>query len=595
MRPIGFLEAAAQEQAQRVSNRGAVVRRLLAELRPHRRTLLSALGFVVVAALSQAAGPWLVGRAIDRDIGGGDAWGLLQTMLLLFGVYVAGALAARAQVRRVGAIAQHVLAELRARLFDRLQVLPLSYFDRRPLGDLMSRLLSDVDTLSQLLSQGMTQLLGAMLGLVGIMIAMLVLDVRLALVCFTVIPTMLGTTAFFAARARAAYRRTRKTVGDVTADLQEEIGGIREAQAFSRTAENIRRFAARNAANRDANVAAVGITSAFPPSIDVLSTLSIALVVGYGGSRVVAGQLSIGLLAAFLLYVQQFFRPLQLAASVYALSQSALAGSERIFGILDEATEPPDDGDAIVLGQTEGRLRFENVSFGYDPARPVLHDVDFEVAPGQSVALVGKTGAGKTTISSLIPRFYDPTAGTVRIDGHDLRSVSRASLRAQMAVVLQEPFSFSGTVAANIGYGRQGATREQIEAAARVARAHDFIAELPAGYDAVLGEGGATLSQGQRQLLALARALLADPRIGILDEAPASIDARTEAQIQQALTRVLAGRTSIVIAHRLSTVRNADLLLVIDAGRIVERGTHDSLVAAGGRYAALVREQFGTA
>ena len=594
MRPIGVLEAAAQAQASRASNRGAVLRRLLAELRPHGPTLLSALGFVIVAALAQAAGPWLVGRAIDRDIGGGDAPGLLRTILLLLGVYATGALAGRAQVRRVGATAQHILAGLRARLFDRLQVLPLSYFDRRPLGDLMSRLLSDVETVSQLLSQGMTQLVGTMLGLVGIMIAMLVLDFRLALACFTVIPTMLGTTAFFGARARAAYRKTRKTVGDVTADLQEGIGGIREAQAFSRTAENIRRFETRNAANRDANVAAVGITSALPPSIDVLSTLSIALVVGYGGSRVVAGQLSIGLLAAFLLYMQQFFRPLQLAASVYALSQSALAGSERIFGVLDQKSEPPDADDAIALGQAEGRLTFESVSFGYDPARPVLHDIDFEVAPGQLVALVGRTGAGKTTIANLIPRFYDPTAGTVKIDGHDLRSVSRTSLRAQMAVVLQEPFSFSGTVADNIGYGRQGATRPEIEAAARVARAHDFVAALPDGYDTVLGEGGATLSQGQRQLLAFARALLADPRILILDEATSSIDTRTEAQIQEALTQVLAGRTSIVIAHRLSTVRNADVLLVIDDGRIVERGTHESLVTAGGRYAELVRQQFRT-
>ncbi len=591
MRWVGGIETMAQAK-QRAQNKGAVARRLAAELAPHTGVLLQALFFILISAATQALAPWLVSRAIDRDIGAHDGIGLLRTMSILLGVYVIGALSQRAQTRRIGATGQHLLAVIRGKLFDQLQALPLAFFDKRPVGDLMSRLLSDVDTLNQLLSQGLTQLLGSLLGLVGILVAMLLLNVRLALVCFTIIPAMLLTTAFFAARARAAFRKTRQTVGDVTADLQEEIVGVRQAQAFNRTNVNIERFRTRNAANRDANVAAVGITSAFPPAIDVLSTLSTALVIGYGGYLVFHDRLSIGLLAAFLIYVQQFFRPVQLAASVYTLAQSALAGSERIYGILDEPRETADPPDAVALPKITGRIALENVSFAYDAAHPVLHDVSFEIAPGQTVALVGKTGAGKTTIASLIPRFYDVTGGVVRVDGHDVKQVTRASLRAQMAMVLQEPFLFTGTLAENIAYGRPAATRAEIETAARAVDAHAFIAALPTGYDTLLGEGGGTLSQGQRQLIAFARAVLADPHILILDEATANIDTRTEAIIQKALAKLLAGRTSIVIAHRLSTIRHADLILVIDAGRILERGTHDALLAANGPYADLHRRQF---
>ncbi|MDF2702747.1 MAG: Lipid export ATP-binding/permease protein MsbA, partial [Rubrobacteraceae bacterium] len=541
---VRSLESIARAPQERAENRRATARRLVGELRPYGRRLSLALVLVAVGALSQAGGPWLIGRAIDRSILGEDPSGLFRTMALLFGVYVAGTLATRGQIRQVGTVGQSVLASLRERIFERLQRLPLRFFDRRPAGDLMSRVTNDVDTLNQLLSQGFTQLLGALFSLVGIVGAMLILDWRLALVCFTIIPVMLLTNVLFARRARRAFRTTRETVGDVTAGLQEEIIGVREAQAFNRTEANIERFRERNEANRAANIQAVAITAAFAPAIDVLSTLATAVVIGYGGYLVVTGTLTVGLLTAFLIYVQQFFRPIQLASQVYTQAQAALAGAERIYNILDEEPEPPDPPGAERLETVEGLVTFEMVSFAYEPGRPVLRDVSFEVEPGRTVALVGPTGAGKTTIANLIPRFYDATEGSVRVDGHDVREVERRNLRRHIATVIQEPFLFSGTVAENIGYGRTGASREEVEAAARAVSAHDFIERLPQGYDTRLGPGGGTLSGGQRQLVSFARAVLADPRILILDEATSNIDTRTEALIQEALRTLLEGRTS---------------------------------------------------
>jgi ATP-binding cassette, subfamily B, multidrug efflux pump len=581
---------------ERAGDRGATTRRLLGELRPYSGKLVLVLGLVVLGAASQAGGPWLIGRAIDRYILRGDVSGLSRIMLVLLGVYVVGAIASRGQVYQVGSIGQSLLATMRTRIFDRLQHLPLGFFDRRPVGDLMSRVTNDVDTLNQLFSQGLTQLLGSLFSLIGIVVAMLFLDWNLALACFTIIPIMLLLTSFFARRARRAFRLTRETVGDVTAGVQEDLVGVREAQAFNRTEENIARFRRRNAANRDANVQAVAITSAFAPTIDMLSTLATALVIGYGGYLVFSGSLSIGILSAFLIYVQQFFRPIQLASQVYTQAQAAVAGAERIYNILDEEPEPEDPQDVPKLGQAKGRISFEHVTFAYDPGHAVLHDVNFQVEPGMTVALVGPTGAGKTTISSLIPRFYDTTEGRVLIDGRDVRELARKDLRANIGIVLQEPFLFSGTIAENIGYGRSGdpseATREEVEDAARIVNANDFITALPEGYDTVLGEGGGALSHGQRQLLSFARAVLTDPRILILDEATSNIDTRTEAIIQRALATLLEGRTSFVIAHRLSTIRNADLILVVEDGSIAERGDHATLLGKNGLYAGLYRRQF---
>ncbi|HEY7779446.1 MAG TPA: ABC transporter ATP-binding protein [Ktedonobacterales bacterium] len=581
-----------QASEERASRGGATTLRLLGELGPYGRQLLKILLLIVVGAGAQAGGPYLIGRAIDVDILGRDLRGLALTMALLFVVYVAGWLASREQTYLVGATGQRVLAGLRERLFARFQRLPLGYFDRRPVGDLMSRVLNDIDTVNQLLSQGLTQVLGSLFSLVGILIAMLALNRRLALVSFTVLPVMLVTTFFFARLSRRAFRRTRQTVGDVTAGIQEEIVGVRQAQAFNRAEENIARFEERNAANRDANIEAVAVTAAFAPSIDVLSTLASAIVLGYGGYLALSGALSIGLLAAFLLYVQQFYRPIQLISTVYTQAQAALAGGERIYAILDEPTEPPDPPGTPDLGPIAGRVAFDHVTFAYTAGRVVLHGVSFAVPAGATVALVGRTGAGKTTIANLIPRFYDVTSGAVLVDGHDVRLVTRASLRHQIGIVAQEPFLFSGTVAENIAYGRPEAGPVAIEAAARAVDAHDFIAALPQGYATPLGEEGGTLSQGQRQLLSFARAILADPRILILDEATSAIDTRTEATIQRALATLLAGRTSVVIAHRLSTIRNADLILVIEDGLIIERGSHAELLAADGAYAALYRRQF---
>ncbi len=581
-----------EQEVERVQDRSGVLMRLLRLLKPYRLMVALSLVLVLINAISQGASPYLIGKAVDEMISTSNRAGLAQTMILLAIVYLAGMVSTRYQIFLMAKVGQNLLAGLRQDVFEKLQALSLQYLESKQAGDLMSRLINDIDVLNNFFSQSLVQMIGAMFALLGIAVAMLLLNWLLGLGVLVVVPVLLLVTNLFSRWARVAFRRTRETIGDVTAGLQEELGGVKVAQAFNRTNENVRRFAQRNAANRDANVSATAVTSAFNPAMDVLSTLDLALVAALGGGLAVAGTITVGTVVAFLQYVSNFFRPIQTVAQMWTLAQSALAASERIFGLLDVEPNVQDKPDAKPAGMIAGKVQFENVWFAYKEDEPVLRDVSFTAEPGQTVALVGPTGAGKTTIASLIARFYDVSAGRILIDGQDVRDLQQRSLRQQMGIVTQEPFLFSGTLIENIRYGRLDASDEEVVEAACIANADDFIQRLPDGYRTEIGERGKLLSQGQRQLISIARAVLANPRILIMDEATASVDTRTEVLIQRALKKLLEGRTSFVIAHRLSTIRNASQVLVIDDGRIVERGTHQSLLELGGLYAELYNRQF---
>jgi ATP-binding cassette, subfamily B, multidrug efflux pump len=588
----GPMRRTIQVTEEKPKDRKRVVLRMVGLLKPYMGLVMAAMGMVILAAAAQGASPYLIGVAVDEMITTGNTAGLAQIMLALGATYLVQLAATRYQIIYMAKAGQQLLADLRQRVFEKLESLSLQYLESQQAGDLMSRLVNDIDALNSFFSQALIQMIGSLFALLGISVAMMLLNWQLGLTVLVMVPLLLFVTNVFSRWARRAFRRTRETLGDVSAGLEEELGGVKVAQAFNRTGENIRRFAQRNAANRDANVNATAVTSAFTPAMDVLSMVDMALVAAVGGALAISGTISVGVVVAFLQYVQNFFRPIQTVAQMWTSAQSALAAAERVFDLLDRDPDVQDVAGAIEMKPIHGEVTFSDVSFSYRDGTPVLQEVSFTAKHSQTVAVVGPTGAGKTTLVSLLARFYDVTGGQVLIDGTDIRSVQQRSLRRQMGIVTQDPFLFSGTLMENLRYGRLDATDEEVFEAARISNADEFIRRLPNGYETEVGQRGSLLSQGQRQLIAIARAVLANPRILIMDEATASVDTRTEVMIQEALKKLLEGRTSFVIAHRLSTIRNADLVLVIDDGKIVERGRHAELIEKGGLYADLYNRQF---
>lgn len=524
--------------------------------------------------------------------------GLLRLSLELVVLFVAGAITGGAMFFLMGWMGQHVLRQMQIDLFAQLHRLTLSFYSKHESGDLMSRITNDVSTIQQAIGFALVQVLSGGVLLIWIAYTMLRANWAYALLSLTVLPLMVVATLWFSSQARKAFRASREKIGDVNAELQEGISGVREVQAFGREEANIERFTQSSAAYRDANVRAVAYTSALGPTLEALGYLAIAIVAGVGGLFLLRGQtiggatVSLGLIVAFLGYAQRLNQPIAMISIMWTNIQSAIAGGERIFDLLDEVPEIDEKRDATTMPPIQGRVVYTSVQAEYKSDEPVLRNVDLTAEPGQTIAIVGPTGAGKTTLVNLLPRFYDVTGGAVTIDGVDVRDVTLHSLRRQIGVVLQDSFLFSDTVMNNIRFGRPDARDEEVIAAAQLARAHDFIERLSDGYQTVLGERGSGLSQGQRQLLSIARAALAQPRILILDEATSSVDTRTERQIQAALEQIMEGRTSFVIAHRLSTIRNADQVLVLVKGEIVERGRHEALLAQRGVYYDLYMSQF---
>jgi ABC-type multidrug transport system fused ATPase/permease subunit len=569
------------------------LRGLLELLRPYRsRVVAMFLALALATGASLAPAP-LAKLAIDQGISRHDT----TTLDLVVAAFLLSALllwaASSLQTYLVGWVGQRALQDLRVRVFGHLQTLSIGFHSRRRAGVLVSRLTNDVQALDQLVSDGVVTLFQSTLTLIGTVAILVWLDLRLALVTFLVLPLLLAASLAYRIASTEAYRVTREKIAWITSYLQETLSGVRVVRAFGQEPRHRRRFAQLNDDNRSANMRTVRLNAAYFPSVELMSALATVGILVYGGYQAIAGDVTIGVLVAFVAALNNFFDPIQQLSQLYTTYQSGMAALDKIFELLDESPDVVDRRGALTLPRLEGRLDFEHVSFCYGEGEETvwaLRDVDLYVPAGQTVALVGATGAGKSTLAKLVARFYDPTEGRVLVDGHDLRDVRARSLRSQLGVVPQEGFLFSGTIRENIAFGRPDATDQEIAAAARALGADEFVAGLEGGYDAEVGERGSQLSAGQRQLVAFARALIADPRILILDEATSNVDIHTEARVEAALRRLLAGRTAIVIAHRLSTIRRAGRIVVLDHGRVIEQGTHEELLEAAGAYSRLYRD-----
>jgi ATP-binding cassette subfamily B protein len=566
-------------------------------LRPYRGRVIVAMASLVLATAASLAPPYLAKLAIDDGIRGQD----LEALNWIVAAFVVSALvywgATYLQTYLVGWVGQRALQDLRLRIFTHLQRQSIGFFGRRKTGVLISRLTNDVQALDQLVTDGIVTLFSSTLTLVGTIVILLLLDVPLALVTFlATFPALAIGSVFFRYHAATAFRAVRERIANVTAYLQETLSGVRIVRSFGQEPRHNRRFAELNDEHRAANYRTVQLNAAYFPGVEFLSSIGTAVIMLYGGYRALDGDITIGVLVAFVGYLQSFFDPIQQLSNLYSTYQQGMAAIDKIFDLLDTEPDMRDRRGATALGAIRGDVDFDGVWFGYgeatdgedDPAW-ALRDVTLHIRAGETVALVGATGAGKSTLAKLVARFYDPQRGTVRVDGHDLRDVTQASLRSQLGIVPQEGFLFAGTVRENILFGRPGASEIELAGAARAVGAHEFIKALSNGYDTDVGERGSRLSAGQRQLVALARALIADPRILVLDEATANVDVHAEAAIEEGMRTLLAGRTSLVIAHRLSTVMRADRIAVLADGQVVETGSHDELIEAGGHYARLYR------